>query len=147
MFDVTDTWPMLTVKNHGSPAEDVITTPAESPFRGRLFECRSLAVAWDLLNGRFVRRPPLHRMPPPTFESKQHQRLDGLMAWMHRGCDGKLRRHLCEQRKRRLRSEQEPQYWWGTHARMRIPARTGMRSLNRRAGYSVDRFIKWKPGI
>lgn len=146
MFDITDTWPTIRVQNHGSPAEEVITKPAESPFRGRLFEYRSLAVAWDLLNGRFIRRPPSHRMPPSAFESMQYQRLDGLMAWMCRGGDSKLRRHLRDQRMRRLRFEQEPDYWWGTHARMRIPARKGMASLNRRAGYIVDRFIKWKPG-
>ena len=76
MFNVTDTWPLITVKTQGTPAEDVITTPAKSPFRFRLVEYGSLAIAWDLLNGRFVRRPPFHRTPRPKFESKQRERLD-----------------------------------------------------------------------
>jgi hypothetical protein len=149
VFNVTDTWPLITVKTQGQPAEDVVTTPAESPFRYRLIEYGSLAIAWDLLNGRFVRRPPLHRAPPPKFESKQHERLDGLRAWMWRAKDSaassKLHQRLRKKRKNRLQSEREREYWWGDYAKMRIPARKGMAALNRRAGFSVEPFIQWKP--
>jgi hypothetical protein len=135
----------MTVKTRGQPAEEVITTPAESPFRCRVVEYSSLAIAWDLLNGRFVRRPPLHRMPPPKFDGKQHERLDGLKAWMWRAQGGKLHQRLREQRKNRLRSEREREYWRGFYAKMRIPARQGMGALNRRAGFSAELFIHWKP--
>jgi hypothetical protein len=58
-MNITGSWPRIQVEIEGMPRQDIIIPPAQSPFRRRLFECSSLKISWDLLNGRFVRRPPL----------------------------------------------------------------------------------------
>jgi hypothetical protein len=102
---------------------DFTTPPPDTPFRLRLKAARMRA-SWDLLGGRFVRRPLRHRLPPKPFRSKHRERQDEHLQWMlatfvprHRGQPPRLRK--------------APSFWWGSFARMRVPASRGMAELNR----------------
>ena len=121
-------------------AETLRVPPPDSPFRCRLFAVSALDTAWDVLNGRMIRRPPFHRLPRERFESKQHERGNEFHHWCVGQGISPLQQRLMARRKKR----ETPSYWWGEHARMRIPARKGMARMRRRLGAPVS-FIKWRP--
>ena len=113
--------------------------PSPSPFHDRLNMVRLMAV-WDLLNGRFVRRPPLYRLPREGFVSKHDERRNEMRKWLFKDGSTQLQKRLTE----RWRKPDQPYYQWGCHAQMRAPARRGMASINRHAGYPAEKDIRWQ---
>ncbi len=113
---------MIRVKNHDGSHQDFASPPPDTPIRLRVRAARMRA-SWDLLNGRLVRRPLRHRLPPEPFVSKQRERRDEFLRW--------LRTLAGPQRPRRPPPRKEPTYWWGEFAKMRVPASRGMAALNR----------------
>ena len=113
---------MIRVGNPDGSHRDFAIPPPDTPFRLRVRAARMRA-SWDLLNGRFVRRPLRHRLPPEPFVSKQHERRN---EFLHR-----LRTLSGPRRPRRPRPRKAPPYWWGEFAKMRVPASRGMAALNR----------------
>ncbi|TDH58318.1 hypothetical protein E2C06_33190 [Dankookia rubra] len=114
---------ILRVQHADGSVDDFAIPPPESPFRRRLKAARMRA-SWDLLNGRFFRRPLRHRLPPEPFRSKHRERQDEHLQWM-------LAKLALPRRPRPPRLPKEPSFWWGSFARMRVPASRGMAELNR----------------
>ena len=113
---------MIRVENHDGSHRDFASPPPDTPFRLRVRATRMRA-SWDLLNGRFVRRPLGHRLPPEPFVSKQRERRDEFLRW--------LRTLSGPRRPRRPPPRKAPTYWWGEFAKMRVPASRGLAALNR----------------
>lgn len=73
---------MIRVENPDRSCQEFTKRPPrDTAFRWRLRAARMCA-RWDLLNGRFVRRPLRHRLPPEPFRSKQHERMDEFRRWL-----------------------------------------------------------------
>lgn len=107
----------------GSYREFARRPPPDTPFRWRL-RTAWMRTSWDLSNGRFIRRPLRHRLPPAPFRSNQHERQDEFRKWLHAAFASRYKGRPLWRRK-------APTFWWGSFARMRVPASRGMVELNR----------------
>ena len=128
-------------ETHGKWVGETYRIPPPNPdFRCRIVIAQTRDATLDLLNGRFVRRPPFHRMPRQRFESKHHDHMDEFHTWYARDRITPLQKRLIARRQKR----KPPSYWWGEFARMRLPARKGLLILHRQYG-GPHRFIAWRP--